>query len=101
MTVKTWKQTRCLSQMNGKQNVVHLCSQKETQLNNRKKNTSGTSLGVQSVRLCATNSGGAVSIPVQGTKTPHGIGMVRKIFFRKGKHFCFMQQHGSILSAFF
>ena len=31
----------------------------------------GTSLVVQWLRLCASNSGGTGSIPGQGTKSPH------------------------------
>ena len=44
------------------------------------KNTSlGTSLAVQSLRLCASNTGGACLIPGQGIKIPHAVRHGQKI----------------------
>ena len=38
----------------------------------------GTSLSVQWLRLCASNAGGAGSIPGRGTKIPHAAGRGQK-----------------------
>ena len=42
------------------------------------KNLPGTSLAVQWLRLCASNAGGAGSIPGQGTKIPHAAAWPKK-----------------------
>ena len=57
---------------------------------------SGTSLVVQSLRLCTPTSGGAGSIPGRGTKIPHPVHCALQQ--KKKKRYCF-ECKGNVLSA--
>ena len=56
----------------------------------------GTSLVVQSLRLCTSTSGGAGSIPGRGTETPHP---VHRALQQKKKKKCCFECKSNVLSA--